>query len=122
MRAVAALASAKKSPLKRRRAGGGGGLLGSPLDEGGARGSSEGGTETNAPKSDSVELAGLIEDTLERALGGGEKIDGDPNGRDEAGGVAGAKRVAKRSSTCGFTGRGEIAVPLAAEGGEDMDE
>jgi hypothetical protein len=42
---------------------------------------------------------------------------GDSNGRGEAGGVAGSKRVAKMSSTCGFTGRGEIAVPLA---GEDM--
>jgi hypothetical protein len=68
-----------------------------------------------------VELAVLIEVTWERALGGGEKMDGDPNGRGEAGGVAGAKRVAKRSSTCGFTGRGEIAVPLAAEDGSDME-
>ena len=114
---MAALASAKKSALKRRRAVGGGGLLGSLLNKGGARGSSEGGTETNAPKSDSVELAVLIEDCWSRALGGGEKMDGDPNGRGEAGGVAGAKRVAKRSSTCGFTGRGEIAVPLVAEDG-----
>ena len=96
---MAALASAKKSALKRRRAGGGGGLLGSPVDERSARGSSEGGTETNAPKSDSVETGVVIEDTSERALGGGEKMDGDPNGRGEAGGVAGAKRVAKRSST-----------------------
>lgn len=112
------MASAKKSALKRRRAVWGGGLLGSLLNEcNSARGSSEGGTETNAPKSDSVELAELIEDTWSRALGGGEKIDGDPNGRGEAGGVAGAKRVAKRSSTCGFTGRGEIAVPLVAEDG-----
>lgn len=96
------------------------GLLGSRVDEDCARGSSEGGTETKAPKSDSVELAGLIKVTWSRALGGGEKMEGECNGMGEAGGVAGAKRVAKRSLTCGFTGRGEIAVPLVAVDGSDM--
>ena len=107
------MASVKKSALKGRREGGGLGLLGWLLDEGCcARGSWEGGTETKAPKSDSVELAGLIKVTWSRALGRGEKMDGEVNGRGEADGVEGAKRVAKRSSTCGFTGRGE--------GDEDM--
>lgn len=117
------MASVKKSVIVALRRRGGGTaevLLGSVLDESCARGSSEGGTETNAPNSESVELAGLIEVTWGRALGGGENMDGDPNGRGEAGGVAGAKRVAKRSSTSGFTGRGEIAVPLAGDCGEDM--
>jgi hypothetical protein len=63
-----------------------------------------------APKSESVELAVLIEPGRGLELEGCEKMDVDPNGMGEAGGVAGAKRVAKRSSRTGFDG----GVPLSA--------
>ncbi|KAI9449741.1 hypothetical protein BJY52DRAFT_1227615 [Lactarius psammicola] len=80
------------------------------LDEGCVRGLLEGGMETNVPKLELVELGGLIKATWLQALVVGEKMEGDDNEREEAGGVAGAKRVVKRSSTSSFTRRGEIAV------------
>jgi hypothetical protein len=52
----------------------------------------------------------LIEPTRGRGSDGCEKMDADPNGMGEAGGVAGAKSVAKRSSRTGLDG----GVPLPA--------
>ena len=113
MRAVAARASAKKSALapKGRLVDDFEGLC--SLDDGWARGSSEAGTDTKAPKSESVELAVLIEPTRGRGLEECSKMDEDPNGVGEAGGVAGEKSVAKRSSRSGLVGGGR-GVPLPA--------
>jgi hypothetical protein len=103
---VAARASAKNPALALKRcAAGDRGELAS-LNDGGARGSSDAGTDTKAPKSESV---ALIEPTRGRGLGGCENMDDDdddPFGRGEAGGVTGAKRVAKRSSRSSLFGRG----------------
>jgi hypothetical protein len=106
LRAVAACASAKNSILAALNGKARGGAVegfGS-LDRGWASGSSEAGTDTKAPNSESVELAVLIEPTRGRGLEGCEKMEVDPNGVGEAGGVAGAKSVAKRSSRTGLEG------------------
>jgi hypothetical protein len=113
LRAVAARASAKNSALalNGRRGGALEGL--GRLDKGWARGSSEAGTDTNAPKSESVELAALIEPRRGRGLGGCENMDEDAgDGMGEAGGVAGEKRVAKRSSRPALDGG--MGEPLGA--------
>jgi hypothetical protein len=118
LRAVAARASAKNSALLALNGGRGGALEGlCCLYKGWARGSSEAGTETNAPKSESVELAALIEPRRGRGLGGCENMDEDgANGMGEAGGVAGEKRVAKRSSRPAL--EGGMGEPLAGIRGE----
>jgi hypothetical protein len=125
-RAVAACASAKNSaPAAKRR------LpevtleeLASP-DDGCARGSSDAGTDTKAPKSESVELAELIEPRGGRGLDWRVNMGEDPNSRGEAGGVAGEKSVAKRSSRWGLVGGegGMDGVPFPAGTGirGDMD-
>ena len=51
----------------------------------------------------------LIEPKRGRGLEGWEKMEADPNGMGEAGGVAGAKSVAKRSSRTGL--EGGVALP-----------
>jgi len=114
LRAVAARASAKNPALapKGCPADGFEGLC--SFDDGWARGSSEAGTDTNAPKSESVELAVLIEPTRGRGLEGCSKMDEDPNGMGEAGGVAGEKSVAKRSSRPALFGGEGRGVPLPA--------
>lgn len=117
LRAVAARAPAKNSALalKGCPADGFEGLC--SLDNCWARGSSEAGTDTKAPKSESVELAVLIEPTRGRELlEGRSKMDEDPNGVGEAGGVAGEKSVAKRSSRSGLVGGGRGARLPAGRG------
>jgi hypothetical protein len=113
-RTVAARASAKNSALapKRRLPEGTLGGLAS-RDDSCPRGSSEAGTDTKAPKSESVELAELIEPTGGRGLEGRVNIDEEADRRGEAGGVAGEKSVAKRSSRSGLDGGG-MGVPLPA--------
>ena len=81
------------------------------LDNDGARGSSEAGTDTKAPKSESVGLAAGIKARRWRESEGGENMEGDAiDRRVEAGGVAGAKRVAKRSSISGLVESGSGMV------------
>jgi hypothetical protein len=116
-RAVAARASAKNSALTAKRRLAEGNLEGVALaDDGWPRGSSDAGTLTKAPKSESVELAEVIEPTGGQA----ERVnmDEDPNGRGDAGGVAGEMSVAKRSSMSGLVGGVEerMGVPLPAAG------
>ena len=71
--------------------------MGIELDDGCARGSSDAGTDTKAPKSESVELAELIEPTGGRGLEGRVNMDEDPR-RGEAGGIAGENSATKSSS------------------------
>jgi hypothetical protein len=114
-RTVAARASAKNSALGPKRRPPEGTLKGlASRDESCARGSSEAGTDTKAPKSESVELAELIEPTGGRGLEGRVNIDEEADRRGEAGGVAGEKSVAKRSSRSGLDGGGGMGVPLPA--------
>lgn len=69
-RAVAACASAKNPAVTPRRRLPEGTLKGLALDDGCARGSSDAGTDTKVPKSESVELAELIESIGGRVLEG----------------------------------------------------
>ena len=113
-RAVAACASAKNPVLGPKRRPLEGILKGLELDDGCARGSSDAGTDTKAPKSESVELAELIEPIGGRVWEGRVNMDEDPR-RGEAGGVAGENSVANRSSRSGLVGGGrERGVPLPA--------
>lgn len=104
-RVVAACASAKNSaPAAKRRPPEGTLEELASLDDNCARGSSDAGTDTKAPKSESVELAELIGPTGGRGLDWKVNMDEDPDSRGEAGGVAGEKSVAKRSSRSGLVG------------------
>lgn len=105
-RAVAACASAKYPAVAPKRRLPEGTLKGLAVDDSWARGSSEAGTDTKTPKSDWVELAELIESIGAWELEGGVNMDEESTRRGEAGGVAGEKSVAKRSSRSGLVGGG----------------